>query len=72
MYLTPLEYIGIPCKQEEFDLNILAEKLKKGQDSGDHQLQELERISLIRKVAAPADVMDLEEIEHKISQYCKL
>ena len=68
-FLTPPEYIGIPCQQEEFDLNLLAEKLEKGQDSDKHQLQHLERNPLIRKIAAPADVMDIVEIIH---QYCRL
>ena len=35
-------------------------------------MEELERIPLIRKIAAPADVMELEEIKEKICQYCKL
>ena len=26
----------------------------------------------IKKIAAPADIMDLEEVEHKIRQYCQL
>ena len=35
-------------------------------------MEELERISLIKKIAAPADIMDLEEVEHKIRQYLQL
>ena len=35
-------------------------------------MEELERIPLIRKIAAPADIMELEEIKDKICQYCKL
>ena len=35
-------------------------------------MEELERIPLVRKVAAPADIMDLEEVEYKIRQYCQL
>ena len=27
---------------------------------------------MIKKIAAPADVMDLEEVKHKILQYCEL
>ena len=27
---------------------------------------------MVRKVAAPADIMDLEEVEYKIRQYCQL
>ena len=71
-FLTSPEDIAIPCQQEEFDLNLLAEKLENGQDSSEHWMEELERIPLIRKIAAPADVMELEEIEDKIRQYCKL
>ena len=71
-FLTPPEDIGIPCQQEEFDLNLLAEKLENGQDSSEHRMEELERIPLIRKIAAPADVMELDEIKDKIHQYCKL
>ena len=32
-------------------------------------MEELERIPLIKKIAAPTDCMDLEEVEHKIHQY---
>ena len=35
-------------------------------------MEELEKIPLVRKIAAPADVMDLEEIEDKIHKYCQL
>ena len=35
-------------------------------------MEELERIPLIKKIAAPADIMDLEEVEYKIRQYCQL
>ena len=28
MFLTPPEDIGIPCQQEEFDLELLARKLQ--------------------------------------------
>ena len=43
MFLTPPEDVGIPCQQEEFDLNLLAEKLENSQDSSEHQMEELER-----------------------------
>ena len=72
MYSTPTEYIGIPCQEEEFNLELLAEMLENSHDLDKPQMQELERIPLIRKITAPADVMDLEEIEHHIFQYCKL
>ena len=35
-------------------------------------MEELKRIPLVRKTAAAADIMDLQEIEEKIDQYCKL
>ena len=35
-------------------------------------MEELERIPLIKKIAAPTDCMDLEEVEHKIHQYLQL
>ena len=60
-FLTPPEDIGIPC-QQEFDLSLLAEKLENGQDPSEHRMEELERIPLIRKIAAPADIMDVDEI----------
>ena len=71
-FLTPPEDIGIPCQQGEFNLNLLAQQLEIGQDSNEHRIEELERIPLVRKIATPADVMDLEEIEYKIHKYCQL
>ena len=71
-FLTPPDDIGIPCQQEEFNLDHLAEKLENGQDPSEHHMEELERIPLIRKIAAPADIMDVDEIEDKIHQYCQL
>ena len=68
-FLNPPEDIGVPgvpCQQEEFDLNLLAEKLENAQDPIDHHTEELERIPLIRKIAAQADIMDVEEVEDKI------
>ena len=35
-------------------------------------MEELKRISLVRKMAVAADIMDLQEIEEKVDQYCKL
>ena len=35
-------------------------------------MEELERIPLVRKIVAPTDIMDLEEVEYKIRQYCQL
>ena len=71
-FLTPPEDIGIPCQQEEFDIELLAEKLQKDLETNKLCMQELERIPLIKKIAAPADIMDLEEVEHKIRQYLQL
>ena len=71
-FSIPPEYIGLPCQKEEFDLDLLTETLEKGHELDEHHIQELERIPLIRKIAALAGVMDLEEIEHHIRQYCKL
>ena len=71
-YLNPSEYIGIPCQQEQFDLDLPAEKLQNDLDTSELYIDELERIPLIRKVAAPADIIYLEEIEYKICQYCQL
>ena len=34
--------------------------------------EKLERIPSIKKIAGPADVMDQEEVEHKILQFCQL
>ena len=71
-YLTPAEDIGVTCQQEEFDLELLAEKLKRNLDTSELRPEELVRIPLIRKIAVPADIMDLEEVEYKIRQYCQL
>ena len=34
--------------------------------------EKLERIPSVKKLAGPADVMDWEEAEYKIRQYCQL
>ena len=34
--------------------------------------EKLERIPRVKKIAGPADVMDREEAEYKICQYCQL
>ena len=68
-FLTPSEDIGIPCQQEEFDLELLAEKLQKDSETNELCMEELE---LIKKIA-PTDTMDLEEVKHKIYyQYLQL
>ena len=71
-YLNPPEDIGVPCQQEQFDLDLLAKKLQNDIDTSELRVEELERISLVKKVAAPADIMDLEEVEYKIHQYLQL
>ena len=35
-------------------------------------MEELERIPIVKKIAVPADIMDLEEIECKTCQYLQL
>ena len=71
-FLTPSEDIGIPCQQEQFNLELLAEKLQSDINTSVIHEEKLERIPMIKKIAAPADIMDLDEIEHKILQYCEL
>ena len=63
--LTPPEDIGIPYQQEEFDLELLARKLQNDPKNSEMCVEELERIPKIKKQAAPADCMDLEEVENK-------
>ena len=65
-YLNPPEDIGVPCQQEQFNLELLAEKLQNDLDTSELHMEELERIPLVKKIAAPADIMDLEEVEYKI------
>ena len=50
----------------------MAEKLQKDPATSELRMEELERIPLIKKIAAPADIMDLEEVECKICQYLQL
>ena len=68
----PPEDIGVQCQQEEFDLEFLAEKLQKDPTTSELHMEELERIPLVKKIAVPADIMDLEETECKIRQYCQI
>ena len=70
MYLLPPEDIGVPCQQEEFDVNLLREQFQKHPDPLEHHAEELKRIPLIRKTAA--DIMDIGETEEKIGQYYQL
>ena len=62
----------MPCQQEEFDLELLAEKLQKDPATSELRMEELEQIPLVKKITVPADIMDLEEIECKIRQYLQL
>ena len=71
-FLNAPEDIGIPCQQEQFDLELLAERLQRDIDTSTIREEKLERIPLVKKIAAPADIMDLEEVEQKILQYCQL
>ena len=52
----------------------MAEKLEKDLAASELHMEELEleRFPLIKKIAAPADTMDLEEVEGKIRQYLQL
>ena len=71
-YVNPPGDIGVPCQQEQFDLELLAEKLQNDLDTSELHMEELERFPLVKKIAAPADIMDLEEVKYKICQYCQL
>ena len=71
-FLTPPEDIGIPCQQEEFDLELLARKLQNDPENSEMCVEELERIPRIKKKAAPAGCMELEEVENKYQQYMQL
>ena len=71
-FLTPLEDIGVSCQQEQFDLELLTDLLQDDIDASTIHEEKLERIPRIKKIAGPADVMDQEEAESKIRQYCQL
>ena len=43
-FLTSLEEIGIPCQQEEFDLEMLARKLQNDPENSEMCVEELGRI----------------------------
>ena len=58
--------------EQENKLALTARRKAESQHHLPMEELELERIPLIRKVAAPADTMDLEEVEGKICQYLKL
>ena len=71
-YLDPPENIGFKCQQEQFDLQFLRNALQGKQDTSSMHEEKLERIPSVKKLAGPADVMDQEEAEYKIHQYCQL
>ena len=71
-YLTPPEDIGVSCQQEQFDLEFLTDLLQDDDNTGPIHEKKLERIPKVKKIAGPADVMDQEEAESKIHQYCQL
>ena len=43
----PQEDIGVPCQKEQFDLELLAEKLQSDLDNSKPHMEELERIPLV-------------------------
>ena len=71
-YLDLPENIGIPCRKEQFDLEYLTDALRGKHDTSAIHEEKLERIPRVKKIAGPADVMDREEAEYKIHQYCHL
>ena len=71
-YLDPPEDIGVSCKKEEFDLEFLRSILQDEHDTRTVKEEKLERIPRIKRVAGPADVMDREEAEYKVLQFCQL
>ena len=71
------EDIGVPCQEEEFNINQLKEQFQSYLDAptSEHHTKELKRIPLIQKTTAPADIMDIMdigELEENKGQYCKL
>ena len=71
-YLAPPEDIGVSCQQEHFDLEFFADLLQDDDNTSSIHEEKLERIKKVKKIAGPADVMDREEAESKIHQYCQL
>ena len=71
-YLAPPEDIGVSCQQEQFNLEFLADLLQDDDNTSSIHEEKLERIPRVKKIAGPADVMDREEAESKIRQYCQL
>ena len=71
-YLDPLENIGITCQKEPFDIESLRDTLRGECNTSPMQEERLERISSIKKLVGPADIMPIEEAEYKVHQYCHL
>ena len=70
--LAPPEDIGVSCQQEQFNLELLADLLQDDNDASTIHEEKLERIPIVKKIAGPADVVNREEAESKIHQYCQL
>ena len=71
-FLAPPEDIGVSCQQEQFDLELLTALLQGDNDTSTIHEEKLKRIPMIKKIAGLADIMDREEAESKILQYCQL
>ena len=71
-YLDPPENIGVSYQKDPFDPELLHSMLQDEQDISMAHEETLERIPNIKKLAGPADTMNLEEAEHKIYQFCQL
>ena len=71
-YIDPPENIGVKCQKEPFNTDYLRNILQGEEDTSTMQEEKPERIASLKKLARPADVMDREEAEYKIHQYCQL
>ena len=71
-YLDPPEDIGVSCQKEEFDLEIPRSILQDEHNASTVQEEKLERIPRVKRAAGPADIMDREEAEYKVIQFCQL
>ena len=73
-YSIPPEDIGVPCQEEEFDVNQLKKQFQSHTDTTvpERREEELKRVPLIQKTTAAADIIDIREIEEKLGQYSLL
>ena len=71
-YLDPAENIGVKCQKEPFNTEFLRNILQGKEDTSTMQEEKLQRIPSVKKLAGPADIMDQEEANYKIRQYCQL